>query len=92
LTLRILELSVLNRLQATIDIRSHNLGDKRVAGNIDKQHWDLNKSCINFNYQPEQHNILDCKDHNAGSTVIVTLRKKCYTKRCLRLEILIPVC
>ena len=89
MTQKILKLSALNRFVPAIGIRFHNLGGKLVAGNIDRrQHWDLDESNFDFTYLLE-HNILDCKDHN---TVIVTLRKKCYTKRCRRLEILIPVC
>lgn len=89
LTQRILKQSVLNRFRPVIGIEFHNLSGKLVAGNIDRQQrWDLDQSNFTFTYQLE-HNILDYKDRN---TVIVTLRKKCYTKRCLRLEILIPVC
>jgi hypothetical protein len=89
LTQKILKQSVLNRFRPVIGIEFHNLSDKLVTGNIDRQqHWDLDQSNYTITYQLER-NILDYNDRN---TVIVTLRKKCYTKRCLRLEILIPVC
>ena len=74
-----------------IDMRFHNLGDNLVVGNIGRQHWDLDKLHYDFTYQLA-HNILDCKGHNTRGIFIATLRKKCYTKRCRRVEILIPLC